>query len=105
MEIKKRGRPPIGGSPMTGLERNRKYREKLKASGSIAIQLILTKSVVEVVDGYIGVDGATRAEVVQSWLTDWAISAALGGESHYGRTIANKIVKESQQLNLDQESK
>ncbi len=90
---------------MTGLERNRKYREKLKASGSIAIQLILTKSVVGIVDCYIGVDGSTRAEVVQSWLTDWAMGAALGSESQYGQTIANEIVKESKQLNLDQENK
>lgn len=98
MKTKKMGRPTIGDVPLTNLERNKRYREKLKASGSIAIQLILTKSVVEIIDLFVGVDGAKRADVVQAWLTDWAINAALDGESKYGQIIAKKIVEESQEL-------
>ena len=105
MEKKKRGRPPIGDKALTSLESNRKNRARLKKLGSVTIQIILTKSVVEIVDCYIGVDGATRAKVVQNWLTSWAIDAALGGEPSYSKTLVNKIVEEENQLNQTQEVK
>jgi len=103
---KKRGRPPISAESMTAAERKRRQLTKLKEAGSIMIQIVLTKSVIEIVDCYIGTeDGQTRSQVVQSWLEDWAVSAALDSESKHGRTIANKIIKESKDLNSIQELK
>ena len=95
---KKRGRPPLGELAMTSLERNRKYKARLKASGALSIQIVLTKTVIEVADMYLSPNTPTRTSVIQDWIESLAIDAALAGESNYGKTLADRISEESIQL-------
>ena len=74
-------------------QRVRDCRQR-KKDGSVVVQIVLTKSVVEIVDYYIGLDGATRTDVIQTWLTSWAIDAA-----ELSPPLRKRIIKESNQFN------
>lgn len=74
---KKRGRRPIGQAPMTGAERNKRYREKLEASGIKVFSIMLNGKTNEIINRYCEMMGVSRTDHITTLaevaITEWAI--------------------------------
>jgi len=76
IEKKKPGRKPINGIKLTGAEKARRHRQKLKEQGKTTMTVAVSKKVIDILDMY-GKDAElTRAgaleEVVEHFLEEWA---------------------------------
>lgn len=75
-QIKKRGRPRLNNSPMTGTERKQRHRDKLAASGIKTITIELSGIVIEILDRYRLITGESRSDAIENALMTWAIDTA-----------------------------
>ena len=75
-EKKKPGKKPINGVKLTGAEKARRYRQKLKDQGKVMMTVGISKKVIDILDMYGEEAGLARAgaleEVVEHFLEEWA---------------------------------